>query len=143
MNPIINGLSNTKTNGEITKMSSSEPNSKISLDEPEKEIRKKINKVYCLDGDIIDNTILRLIKNLVFKILERSNSKFTINRPEKYGGKIEFDDYSHLEKTFEEKRLSSPDLKLGFANFLISFLVKPINRMMDEDMIKLKKECGY
>lgn len=143
MNPIVAGLSNCKTMGEDVKMSSSDPNGKISLDDSVSEITKKINKTYCLDGDIIDNTILKLMKNLIFKILEQTGKKFVINRPEKYGGKIEFNNYDDLEFAFSSKSICAPDLKLGFTDFITSFLEKTRNKFLEEDMVKLKKDCKY
>jgi tyrosyl-tRNA synthetase len=142
MNHLISGLSFTKNEtGELTKMSSSDVNKKIDLTENENSIKKKINKAYCIDGDIKDNSVLSLIKNLVFKILEKIDKKFLINRPEKYGGAIEYNDYNHLENDFKNNYICSSDIKLGLTDFLIYFL-KPIREKFNsEEMINLTKKA--
>lgn len=143
MNPIIGGLTNVKTNGEIVKMSSSDVASKICLDESASDILKKIKKIYCADGDIEDNSILKLMKNLVFKILDRDNNFFVVNRPEKYGGKLEYKNYADLESDFKENVLCAVDLKLGLTDFLVKILDRSRSKMMEDDMIQLKKDSKY
>jgi len=116
MNPLIPGL------GESGKMSSSEPNSKIDFEDSEKIIRQKINKAYCTDGVVEGNGLLAILKYILFRKIEKEERKFVVNRPEKYGGKIEFSNYHETEKAFAEKKLSSIDLKQGVADELILFL---------------------
>lgn len=123
MNPVIPGLSTVQTNGELIKMSSSDINGKIDLVDSAKSIRKKINKSYCIEGNIIDNTPLLLIKNLVFKILDRFKQPFIINRPEKYGGNIYYNTFSEIENDFSEKKLHPGDLKLGLSDFFVELLM--------------------
>lgn len=142
MNYIISGLSFSKNeSGELKKMSSSDVNSKIDLNENENSIRKKINKAYCVDGDSKDNSILQLIKNLAFKILSRSNKKFQINRLEKYGGFIEYDNYEDLEYDFENNKVCSSDIKLGLSDFIINFLKPVREKFNSEEMASLSKEA--
>ncbi|NCC71042.1 tyrosine--tRNA ligase, partial [bacterium] len=78
MNPLIPGL------GESGKMSSSEINSKIDFFDTEKQIRKKINKAYSIDGQIENNGLLAILKYILFPKLNSENRKFIINRPEEY-----------------------------------------------------------
>ncbi|MFA6089346.1 MAG: tyrosine--tRNA ligase, partial [Candidatus Woesearchaeota archaeon] len=87
MNPLIPGL------GESGKMSSSEPNSKIDFDDTDKIIRQKINKAFCADGNVEQNGLLPILKYIIFRRLEKENRTFVIDRPEQYGGKIEFSRY--------------------------------------------------
>ena len=141
LNPIIPGLSTTKTNGINVKMSSSDPNGKIDVADSPKEIRKKISKVYCLEKDITDNSLLTLAKNLLFPLLERINKKFVINREEKFGGNITFNTYSELEDSFS-KDLHPMDLKNGVSDLLIN-LLEPLRKKLDADEMKTIIKQAY
>ena len=81
MNHLIPGL------GQSGKMSSSEPNSKIDFEDDDKTIKNKINKAYSVDGEVENNGLLAISRFIIFKLKEDS---FIIDRPEKWGGKIEF-----------------------------------------------------
>ncbi len=131
MNPLIPGL------GESGKMSSSEPNSKIDFEDDDAKVKSKINKAYCVDGVVEGNGLLAIMKYIIFKQLQREKREFIVERPEKYGGNISFSDYDELEKAFEEKKLSSIDLKGALASELIKF-ISPIREKLEykKDLIK-------
>ena len=102
------------------KMSSSVKESMIAISDSDKEIKDKISRAYCPEGDIKENPILSIIKLVIFP-----NSKnFLIERPSKFGGNIEFKDYLDLEKTFLEKKIHPMDLKNACAKYLIEILGK-------------------
>ncbi|MFT4260920.1 MAG: tyrosine--tRNA ligase [Candidatus Woesearchaeota archaeon] len=126
MSPLIPGL------GKSGKMSSSEPSSKIDFDDTEKQLRKKINKAYCEDGNL-ENGLLPLCKYLLFRDLD----EFVIDRPEEYGGEIKFKTYKDLEKAFEKKELSSIDLKQGVVKYLKKY-ADPMRELLlkHQDLIK-------
>lgn len=126
MNYLVPGL------GESGKMSSSEPNSKVDFDDTEKQIRKKINKAFCEDGKVEGNGLLAILKFVLFKQLNREKRSFVIDRPEQYGGKIEFESYESVENTFASKELSSIDLKQGIADELVKFL-EPLRQKLEEN----------
>jgi tyrosyl-tRNA synthetase len=125
MNPLVPGLT------ESGKMSSSEPNSKIDFDDTDKEIRKKINKAYSVDGQVEGNGLLAITKYVLFKFLEQEQRPLEINRPEEYGGKIIYEKYNDVERDFAEKKLSSIDLKQGVADELIK-LITPIREELEK-----------
>jgi len=126
MSVLIPGLTETG------KMSSSEPNSKIDFFDSDKQIRKKINKAFCIDGKVEGNGLLSILKYLLFHKLEHENKEFIISRPEEYGGDISYKDYSDVERDFISKKLSSIDLKKGIADELISFIT-PIREKIYEN----------
>jgi tyrosyl-tRNA synthetase len=123
MSPLVPGLT------ESGKMSASEPNSKIDFDDDDAKIKTKINKAFCVDGKVEGNGLLAIMKYIVFKHLEKHKKHFVIERPEKYGGRIEFKNYEELEEAFASKKLSSTDLKTGVAAELIEF-VKPLREKL-------------
>lgn len=125
MNPLVPGL------GESGKMSSSEPNSKIDFFDTDKQIRKKISKAFSQDGIIEGNGLLAILKYMLFLKFEHENSEFKISRPEQYGGDISFKTYEQVEKAFENKELSSVDLKQGLSQALIDFIT-PIREKINQ-----------
>lgn len=127
MNPIVSGLSSKASEGNV-KMSSSEPNSKIDLLDTPIIIKKKISKAFCEEKNIIDNSVLALYKNLVFKLV----SNFILEREEKYGGNLELNSYESLEQYFGNGIISPADLKNNLSNFISNFL-KPIRDEFDKE----------
>ena len=132
MNYLVPGL------GESGKMSSSEPNSKIDFEDSDKQIRKKINKAFCEDGVVEGNGLLAILKFVLFKQLARDKRTFVIDRPEQYGGRIEFDSYEDVEKAFSSEELSSIDLKQGISDELIRFLA-PLRQKVEEHKVLLEE----
>ena len=56
-----------------------------------------------------------------------SGDKFVIERPEKFGGNVEYGDYNALEEDFVERKLHPMDLKNGVARE-IDVLLAPIRK---------------
>jgi tyrosyl-tRNA synthetase len=142
MNPIVPGLStkarDLKNPGGESKMSASDPNSKIDLLDTPDVIRKKISKAYCVEKDILDNSVLGLFKNLVFKLVPN----FTLERDDKYGGNMNFNSYEELESAYAEGQVAPADLKQNLANFLAKFL-EPIRQEFDKPENKQLYEEAY
>ena len=125
MNPMIPGL----TGG---KMSSSDAASKVDLLDDEKTIQKKVNKAYSEDGKVEGNGLLAFIENVLFPIKQDADEKIVIERPEKYGGTVEYASYEDLEKDFKAKTLSSIDLKQMVAQE-INQLTLPIREEFEKN----------
>lgn len=131
MNPMIPSI-NSKT-GE--KMSSSEPNSKIGLLDTTKEIKKKINKGY-LEESNTDSGLFKILELIVFPSLElKGETKFVINRDEKWGGKLEFNSFEEVKTQYQVNKIAPPDIKLGLSDYIDS-LVKPIRDKFEEPEMK-------
>lgn len=121
MNPMVPGL----TQG--GKMSASDPNSKIDLLEEPKQVKKKIASAFAAPGNITDNGLLSFVEFVIFPIseLQTGAPKFYINRPEQYGGPLNFTDIETLKKDYESQTLSPQDLKIGVTD-AINELLKPL-----------------
>lgn len=139
----INAMpSKTEENIADTKMSSSDVNSKIDFLDSKNEVKKKINKAYCLEGDMTFNPLMELVKHVVFPLLKNQNiHTFVINRPEKYGGKIEYGSYEDLYKDFVEKKLFPGDLKLGVIDCLNEFFESIRQEFSTAEMVALLKKA--
>ena len=120
-------------------MSASNEKSKIDLLDTEKEIKQKINDADCVAGDS-DNGVMAFVKFVIMVIKQDANEKFVVQRPEKYGGNLEYKNYEEVEKDFNDKKLHPLDLKNSIANEIVE-LLKPIQKQRKE-LEKLAK-AGY
>ena len=103
------------------KMSKSNPDSAIFMDDSEQEIKRKISKAYCPEKIINENPILEYCKYIIFEKFD----KIKIKRDKKFGGDIEFNSYIELEKAFEKGELHPVDLKNMVAD-KINELINPV-----------------
>ena len=106
------------------KMSKSKPDTCVFIHDSPEEIREKINKAFCLEGDITYNPILNWAKLLIFT---DSTSKLEIERPAKFGGDLVINSYEDLERLFANKEIHPMDLKNSIANKLIQLLAPARN----------------
>jgi tyrosyl-tRNA synthetase len=116
LNPLIRGLVGEK-------MSSSVKASKIDLMDDPKTVIKKMNKADCVAGNP-NNGIMALLQYFIFIIKKDAGETFVIERPEKYGGNLEYKTYEDVEKDFVEKKLHPLDLKNGVAAEINKLLEK-------------------
>ena len=100
------------------KMSKSNPDSAVFMLDSPKDVKRKINKAYCPPKDIEENPILEYCKYIIFELTE----SFKIERPEEYGGNVEYHSYEDLESDYAKGILNPPDLKPAVSKYLNSFL---------------------
>ena len=137
MNPMIKSFSN---NGQ-EKMSCSDINSKIDFLSTEKQIKKKINKTFCEEGNI-EGGFIQFVELVVFPILKLKSENLVINRSEEYGGKVIYNHYKILEGDLISKELHPGDLKKGISDFLIN-LLGPVRTYFETDDMKHVIEMAY
>ena len=104
-----------------TKMSKSDPNSGIFIHNSDDEIRKKINKAWCEEGNIENNPVLEIARTIIFHEFNEIN----MERPEKFGGDITYSDYTQMEADFAGRQLHPGDLKQTIGNCLVK-IISPI-----------------
>lgn len=102
------------------KMSKSKPDSAVFIHDSEDEIRRKIRKAYCSEGETEFNPIIDWIEHLIFS----QEEKIIISRKPEYGGNLEIKNIGELKKVFKNKELHPEDLKNFTAEYLIE-LLKP------------------
>lgn len=132
MTPMLPGITGDK-------MSASDPASKIDLLDSPEDIEAKINKAYCPEGVIEGNGIVAFMKYVIMVLKEDKGETFLIERPEKFGGNIEYKNYADLEKDYLEKKLHPEDLKKALAKELVEIL-KPVREFF-KDKQELIKEA--
>lgn len=137
--PILLGLTTDEKVSEVSqklnsdeaamklKMSKSKADSAVSVHDSPEDIAAKINKAYCPEGIVEFNPVLDWVKRLIFA----AQDKFVVDRPEKWGGKLEYADFEQLEADFRNKKLHPQDLKQAVAQWLIQELA-PIRDYFDQ-----------
>lgn len=115
------------------KMSKSNPDSAIFMTDSFEDIERKINKAYCLEGDIKENPILEYCKYIIFESFDRLGvNSFVIERPEKWGDNVEFQSYQDLEAKFANKEIHPQDLKVAVTKALDE-LLSPVRKHFSEN----------
>lgn len=127
---LLPGLTQPKSStidygGEATKMSKSDPNSGIFIHNSDEEIRKKIRKGWCEEGLIENNPILEMVKQVIFHEFESIN----VERPEKFGGNVSYNNYEELIEDFSQKKLHPGDLKQTVGEYLVK-IISPIREKL-------------
>ena len=105
------------------KMSSSVPDSMISIRDSKASIKEKINKAYCPEGNTEENPILGICRLVLFP----RYGKIKILRPKKFGGDLDYGSYYDLESDFTQKKLHPLDLKNAVAEYLEE-VIAPIRK---------------
>ncbi|MFW6122425.1 MAG: tyrosine--tRNA ligase, partial [Petrotogales bacterium] len=121
------------------KMSKSKSESMLSIHDNPDTVRKKIKKAFCPEKQVEGNPVLEICKYVIFP--ELRGEKFLIERPEKFGGNIEFFSYNDLEKAFVEG-FHPLDLKNATARYL-NMILEPIHNYFEkhpENYNKMKEE---
>jgi len=114
-----------KSGGEVGKMSKSDPNAGIFIHNSDDEIRTKIKKGFCEEGITENNPILEIAKHIVFHEFDA----ITIERPEKFGGNVSYDNFESLESDFAQKKLHPTDLKQAVGESLVK-IVSPVREKL-------------
>jgi len=121
----------------LGKMSKTDPNSGIFIHDSDNEIRSKIKKAWCEEGNTDNNPLLEITKHVIF----HEFNEIRVERPEKFGGNVIYTDSSQLESDFSQKKLHPSDLKQMVGNYLIK-IISPIREKLtisDELFKTIKK----
>ena len=110
------------------KMSKSYPDSAIFMLDTLDDIKRKINKAYCPPKQINENPVLEYCKYIIFEHID----VFKIERPDKYGGNIEYSAYEELERDYQKGKMNPPDLKPAVIKYLDQFLA-PVREHFEKD----------
>lgn len=105
------------------KMSKSKPDTAIFMTDSEEDIKRKINKAYCPEKQIIDNPIIEYCKYILFEKFPT----LKIERPKKFGGNLEIKNYEELINIYSKNQLHPMDLKQAVA-FYTNKLIEPVRK---------------
>lgn len=115
-------------------MSKSKPETCIFIYDTPEEIKQKISKAFCPEKTVEYNPVMEICKYIIF----REKPTFTIERPAKFGGNIEFQNFQELATAYAQGKLHPQDLKNGVATELVKIL-EPVRRYFENN--KEAKEC--
>ena len=125
--PLLPGLQGGNRMDPIAnKMSKSHPDSGLLIHDSPEDISRKIKKGFC-PPEAEGNPILALARLILFPRM----NQLIIERPEKFGGRLEFNSYQELESAYLEGGLHPMDLKNGVANAL-SEILAPSRKYFEE-----------
>lgn len=112
--PLLPGLKGMSRMDPIAnKMSKSDPDSGILIHDTAEDIDRKIRKAFC-PPEVEGNPLLAICKYILFP----KSPVFVIDRPEKFGGKLEFSSYEELESAYAAGKVHPMDLKAGVSKAL-------------------------
>lgn len=115
------------------KMSKSNPDSAIFMTDTAEQVSAKLKKAYCPEGIANENPVLEYFKYIIFEL----NDSITVERPEKFGGNLTFEDYKELEEAFVAKKVHPMDVKSCAAKY-INLALTPVREHFATDA-KAKK----
>ena len=116
--PLLGSLSGPGRMDTDVKMSKSDPSGTLLVHDTKKQLAKKLSKAYCpLERE--GNPVLDIWQHL----LEPAIGEIVIERPEKFGGNLEFTSYLELEESYLSGKLHPLDLKNGTASALFALIV--------------------
>ncbi len=121
------------------KMSKSDPNSGVFIHDTDEEIKSKIKKAWCEEGNAENSPLLEITKHVIFHEFNEIN----VERPDKFGGNVTYTDSSNLESDFLQKKLHPSDLKQTVSNYLIK-IISPIREKLtvNEELFEAIKKSA-
>lgn len=127
--PLLMGLQGGgRMDAAESKMSKSNPDTCIFIHDEPDVISAKMNKAFCPAGEIEGNPVLEHSRLVVFPEL----GKMKIERPEKFGGDMEFASYGELEAAFGKGEVHPMDLKNSVAKH-ISEILAPVRKYLADN----------
>jgi tyrosyl-tRNA synthetase len=103
------------------KMSKSNPDSAIFMEDDEKTVKDKIKKAFCPPGQVADNPVLNYCKHIIFGWYKQLH----ITRKPANGGDVTYSTYEELEKDYAEGKLHPGDLKPAVSD-LLNKILQPV-----------------
>ncbi len=109
-----------------SKMSKSKPWTAIFIHDTDQQIKEKLRKAWCPEKQVDMNPVLDIAKHVIF----HETKVFKIERPAKFSGTVEFENYEELEKAYAQGKLHPEDLKNAVAEE-ISKIINPIRKYFE------------
>jgi tyrosyl-tRNA synthetase len=105
------------------KMSKSDPDSAIFMEDTVEDVKRKIKRAYCPPGIVDKNPCLDWLKHIVFGKL----SVWSIKRSPENGGDMTYTSFEDVAADFVSGKLHPGDLKAGLTDTINEFL-EPVRK---------------
>jgi len=105
------------------KMSKSDPNSAIFMEDTEADVKRKIRSAFCEPKEIKDNPLFDYLKHIIFQRFDT----FEVLREEGNGGNIKYSNYDEVVSDYVNEKLHPGDLKEALAK-AINQLIEPVRK---------------
>jgi len=99
-----------------TKMSKSDPDSAIFMEDTAEDVKRKISKAYCVGGEVENNPCVEYMKYIVFP-----HTTTIIIKPLE-GDHLVYHDYESFEQDFKANKIHPTDLKQALVEYLNQIL---------------------
>lgn len=121
-----------------SKMSKSKPGTAIFIHDTEFQIREKLQKAWCPEKEIEFNPLLDLVKNVIL----HEKKIFRLERPERFGGNVEFDLYDDIIDQYAKGKIHPQDLKANVARD-INEIIAPLRSHFEKkpELLRVFKEA--
>ena len=110
-------------------MSKSNPDNAIFMTDSTEDVKRKINKAFCPEGQVENNPILEYCKYILFERFEN----MVVERPQKFGGPVILNSYANLEKLFANKEIHPMDIKQAVIKYLNEIL-EPVRQHFRDNL---------
>jgi len=132
--PLLPGLKGGNRMDPVSsKMSKSDPDGSLLIHDSPEDIKRKMGKAFC-PPEAEGNPVLAICKFVIFQ----RTDVMRFERPEKFGGNLEFKSYDELELTYLAGKLHPMDLKNGTAAALAGILA-PAREYFDKKPENLER----
>ena len=112
------------------KMSKSDPSSAIYMHDSYEQIKQKIAGAYCPEKVIDGNPLFNFLELV---LIEDLNGTITIERPQKFGGILEVQNFKELKDVYVAGKLHPMDLK-SYVSDLLEAQIRPVREHFEKDV---------
>ena len=121
-------------------MSSSDKTTMFPLHSDPEDIKEVLNNAYCPAKQVEDNPIIEICQYFIFG----ADRTLEIERPEKYGGDIEYETLEELKEDFKSGDLHPQDLKNAVAKQVVEVFEPVRERFREEpELLEPLEEIGH
>jgi tyrosyl-tRNA synthetase len=110
------------------KMSKSDPDSAIFMEDTEKEIARKVKGAYCPPGSLEENSVIEWCRYFVWM----KYKTFRLERSEQNGGVVVYDCFDKLCEDYVAEKIHPGDLKATLFKYL-NDIIKPVRDHFQND----------
>ncbi|KDO24317.1 tyrosyl-tRNA synthetase [Saprolegnia parasitica CBS 223.65] len=114
------------------KMSKSDPDSAIFMEDTASDVSRKIKKAYCPPGQVNDNPIMDYMKHIIFPLF---TTGVTVKRKEDFGGDKTYLTYEELAADYAAEAIHPGDLKPTLTDYLNQIL-EPVRQHFSQGEAK-------